>query len=160
MQGRVNRGLGWTGLDWTGLDWAGLDWTGLDWTGLDSILFATLTLFSLFDYLLVQDCLGLVSVQLSLLRSASSLVRPGGVLVYSTCTIERRENRDVVMAFLESEQGRAFTLDAITTAAAAGAAGGVSADGMLELYPHKHGVDGAFAARMRRQRQDDDDEDD
>lgn len=64
------------------------------------------------------------------------------------------------MAFLQSEQGSAFKLDKITgMATGEEKAVVVSADGMLEVYPHKHEVDGAFAARMLRRRRTEDADD-
>lgn len=84
-------------------------------------------------------------MQRDILRSASHLVKPGGLLVYSTCSLESEENEDQVDAFLATHPG--WTLEAPP-------AGSVPADtldaGYLRVLPQAHGADGAFAARLRR----------
>lgn len=67
---------------------------------------------------------------LDMLKAASALVNPGGRLTYSTCTVTKRENQDVIMEFLKSEEGAAFTIEPIdghasfTTTVSSGAADG------------------------------------
>ncbi len=90
--------------------------------------------------------------QLDILNSAARLLKPGGRLVYATCSLLRAENEDVVDAF-EAEQGAVFSSlpaeEALTTARVEGAAGLV--DGrFLRLWPHHHGTDGFFAAIWQR----------
>ncbi len=75
----------------------------------------------------------LAEMQQRMLAGAARFVRPGGRLVYSTCSLEVEENADVVEAFLASEPGREFRLEA----AVAG-------------RPWEHGHDGAGAFRLRR----------
>lgn len=75
--------------------------------------------------------LALGRVQLELLELAASVVRAGGVLVYSTCSILREENETVVSRFLERRPG-AFVLESSRTS-----------------YPHRTGRDGGFVARLR-----------
>lgn len=70
--------------------------------------------------------------QLALLRRATAFVKPGGVLVYSTCSLEPEENTGVVEEFLKASPG--FTLDE-------------SGD----VLPMRDGFDGAYAARLVRQ---------
>jgi 16S rRNA (cytosine967-C5)-methyltransferase len=85
------------------------------------------------------------AVQRSLLASAATAVRPGGLLVYSTCSLEQEENDAQVEAFLGEHPE--FTLEpppADTVPAS------VLDAGRLRVLPHAHGADGAFAARMRR----------
>lgn len=55
----------------------------------------------------IEDC---ARLQHSLLAKAAEFVKEGGRIVYSTCSIETAENRDVINAFLASEQGRTFEL--------------------------------------------------
>lgn len=55
----------------------------------------------------ILDC---AALQLKLLKAASKFTRPGGRLVYSTCSIENEENQQVVDAFLKSKAGADFTL--------------------------------------------------
>ena len=82
--------------------------------------------------------------QLEILHHAAKLVKPGGVLVYSTCTIEPEENVDVVAAFLADhpEYSVEPAEQYITP--------DVCLDGFLQTFPHKHKTDGAFAARLKR----------
>ena len=75
----------------------------------------------------------LAEVQGRMLAAAARFVRPGGKLVYSTCSLEAEENAEVIEAFLETETGRGFVLEE-------------SAVGR----PWEHGHDGAGAFRLRR----------
>ena len=83
----------------------------------------------------------LPSVQYGVLCGASSYVKDGGVLVYSTCTLNRAENEDVVKRFLNSH--KSFTLVPFSAA-------GQSCDGMLTFLPHVTGTDGFFVAKMMK----------
>ena len=84
-------------------------------------------------------------MQRDILRSAASLVKPGGLLIYSTCSLEPEENEHQVEAFLTANPG--WTVEPP-------AAGSVPAEtldaGYLRVLPQAHGADGAFAARLRR----------
>ncbi len=82
--------------------------------------------------------------QASLLDSAARIVQPGGLLVYSTCSIEAEENDDQVDAFLERHA------DFRPEPPAVAGLTGLADDGRLRVLPHVHGFDGAFAARLRR----------
>ena len=86
------------------------------------------------------------ALQRALLRAAAAAVRPGGLLVYSTCSLEPEENDAQVESFLADQQG-AFTLEPPPE----GAVPASTLDaGRLRVLPQRHGVDGAFAARLRR----------
>ena len=90
-----------------------------------------------------EDIAGLPRVQLDILESLSACVKPGGVLLYSTCTLLESENREVVESFLASHgdfSTEAFTLPHI----------GETANGMITLFPHMDGTDGFFICKMRR----------
>lgn len=91
-----------------------------------------------------QDLDALVSLQREILDGAAPLVPKGGVLVYATCSLEPEENAMQVDAFLERH--RDFVLEPIE------AVHGVLRDarGCVVVLPQKLGVDGAFAARLRR----------
>ena len=83
-------------------------------------------------------------MQDALFDAAASLVAPGGLLVYATCSIEPEENEDRVQAFLSRND--AFVLEQ----PADGLLADLSHAGMLRILPHEHEIDGAFAARLRR----------
>ncbi|MHB8840095.1 MAG: RsmB/NOP family class I SAM-dependent RNA methyltransferase, partial [Gemmatimonadaceae bacterium] len=83
-------------------------------------------------------------MQRDILRSAALLVKPGGLLIYSTCSLEPEENEVQVEAFLAAHP--AWRLDPPP----AGAVPATTLDqGFLRVLPHVHGTDGAFAARLR-----------
>ena len=86
----------------------------------------------------------LPQVQRALLENVSRYVRPGGVLLYSTCTILDRENRQTVEAFLAD--GGEFAPEPFVLPGPAGRA----ETGMVTLWPHRHGTDGFFIAKLRR----------
>jgi 16S rRNA (cytosine967-C5)-methyltransferase len=82
------------------------------------------------------------SRQLKLLLAAADLVRDGGRIVYSTCSLEPEENEQVVERFLTKRPG--FTLDTPPSGVP-----GMFVDGpFVRILPHRHGIDGAFAARF------------
>ena len=85
----------------------------------------------------------LPEVQRGILGNCSRYVRPGGVLLYSTCTLLRRENEDVVEAFLAENPQFALEPFALPQF-------GIQ-PGMMTFWPHIHGTDGFFAARLRRE---------
>jgi 16S rRNA (cytosine967-C5)-methyltransferase len=87
----------------------------------------------------------LTTLQDELLDAAARLVRPGGLLVYSTCTIEPEENQQRVTAFLARDDR--FTLESVAGTVPDTT---VTEEGFFTTLPHEHGVDGAFAARLRR----------
>jgi 16S rRNA (cytosine967-C5)-methyltransferase len=98
---------------------------------------------------LTQDDLrALTRLQADVLDAAATIVRPGGTLVYSTCSIEDEENVQQVQAFIERQNG-AFRLAPPSDWTHATQ---LNEDGMLVVLPHVHGFDGAFAARMERVR--------
>ena len=86
----------------------------------------------------------LPAVQAAILENVSRYVRPGGALLYSTCTVLRRENEDVANAFLARHP--AFHLEAFTVPDGLGGQNG----GMLTLYPHVHESDGFFICKLRK----------
>jgi 16S rRNA (cytosine967-C5)-methyltransferase len=73
----------------------------------------------------------LSAAQLNLLQQAVTQVKPGGILVYSTCSLEPEENQEVVKQFLGDHAD--FKLES-----------------ERELLPFADGVDGAYVARMNR----------
>ena len=93
----------------------------------------------------IFDIRDLNKTQLRLLSKAAELVKKNGIVVYSTCSIEPEENFAIVKQFLsqngnfefESEKGK-FP-DEI-----------VDENGCIQTLPHKHKMDGAFAAKLVR----------
>ncbi len=90
--------------------------------------------------------------QIAILSSAARLLKPGGRLVYATCSLLAAENEQVATAF-ENEQGRDFEVvpaeQALATAHVEQAASLVEGP-RLRLWPHRHGTDGFFAAIWQR----------
>ena len=87
-------------------------------------------------------------MQLALLRRAAGALRPGGALVYSTCTLAPEENEAVVRAFLaERPELPGGARARARPSALRPLLGG---DGFLRIFPHLHGADGFFAARLER----------
>lgn len=87
---------------------------------------------------------GLSKIQLDILSNVARYVRPGGALLYSTCTLLWRENQGVVQQFLE--KGKSFSLSPFQLPDPIGRV----EDGMLTLWPHRHGTDGFFIAKLIR----------
>ncbi len=86
----------------------------------------------------------LVILQAEMLDAAALLVKPGGALIYSTCSLEIEENDAQIEAFLA--RFPAFA----TEKAPETLAGAATPQGWLQTFPHRHGVDGMFAAKLRR----------
>jgi 16S rRNA (cytosine967-C5)-methyltransferase len=72
----------------------------------------------------------LQKTQLELLRQAATKLKPGGVLVYSTCSLEPEENSELVQQFLATNSGFKLETD-------------------RQLLPFADGVDGAYVARLK-----------
>jgi 16S rRNA (cytosine967-C5)-methyltransferase len=93
----------------------------------------------------ISDLAVMAALQASILKAAAKAVKPGGLLIYSTCSLEPEENEQQIESFLASNPG--WILEAPP-------AGAVPADaidnGYLRVLPQIHGTDGAFAARLRR----------
>lgn len=86
---------------------------------------------------------GLPAIQSAILENSARYVRPGGVLLYATCTLLKRENEDVVTAFLE--KNRNFQLESVNLPGPVG-----YTEGMVTLWSHRHGTDGFFFAKLRK----------
>jgi 16S rRNA (cytosine967-C5)-methyltransferase len=90
-----------------------------------------------------EEIENLSELQLALLLNIAHSIRPGGVLVYSTCTLEPEENEQVVSRFLELrddfrvENAGAFVDRSL-----------VDKNGFFRSFPHRDGIDGAFATRL------------
>ncbi len=102
-----------------------------------------------------EKMVSLYPLQERILENAAALVKPGGLLVYSTCTLNPKENQDRIRQFLDIHAGlfepvdfspllpdRLVELDPSLAVEAAG--------GMLTLFPDRHCCDGFFIAKLRR----------
>ncbi len=93
----------------------------------------------------IFDLRKMSEIQLKLIDKASTFVKAGGVLVYSTCSIEPEENIEVVKKFLEThpnfklESAKGKVEDTL-----------VDENGCIQTLPQKHQMDGAFAAKLIR----------
>jgi 16S rRNA (cytosine967-C5)-methyltransferase len=97
-----------------------------------------------------SDLTDLGVLGLELLASAASLVRPGGIVVYSTCTVARKENAEVVESFLANELGKEFHIESLDEAVPGEWRRFVTAEGYFSSFPVSGGPDGHFAARLVR----------
>ena len=94
-----------------------------------------------------RDLAELVAKQQTILRAAATLVKPGGRLVYATCSVLPDENEAQMATFLAEHPGFA-AVDAAAELARAGVA--LDTGPTLRLAPHRHGCDGFFAAVVER----------
>lgn len=92
-----------------------------------------------------SDLAVLGALQRAILHAAATVVRPGGLLVYSTCSLEPEENDAQIEQFLRDVPGWRLEPppDGVVPSAVLDA-------GRLRVLPQRHGVDGAFAARLRK----------
>jgi len=101
-----------------------------------------------------QAIVALYPLQAAILRQAGNLVRPGGSVVYSSCTVNPAENIGQVSGFLAAAGG-GFRLEPLDedlppSVLAHPDLRETAAQGWIQLLPHRHGVDGFFIARIRR----------
>lgn len=85
----------------------------------------------------------LPKVQSKILQNVARYVKSGGSLLYATCTLLKEENQDVIEAFLQETTD--FSLEGFVLPGL-----GPVPEGMLTLWPHIHGTDGFFFAKLRR----------
>ncbi len=92
-----------------------------------------------------EDIKLLNEAQSAILENVTKLVKEGGVVVYSTCTMEWQENQAVVKDFLNRHPE--FIVEAAESFVHRDLVG---RDGFVEVFPHRHDMDGGFAARLRK----------
>ena len=92
-----------------------------------------------------SDILRFSRLQFAILNNMSKYLLQGGEIVYSTCSLEKEENWSVVERFLNLNS--AFV---IIPAKLGYPKGWINNEGCLETLPHLHGVDGMFAAKLKR----------
>jgi 16S rRNA (cytosine967-C5)-methyltransferase len=96
------------------------------------------------------DLAMLTKLQASILEAASKLVKPGGRLVYATCSLLEEEDGAITAAFLKSHPGfEVIPAAEILEQQGAKVPEGMGTDGALRLLTHKHGTDGFYALAMR-----------
>ncbi|MEY4563670.1 MAG: hypothetical protein RLZZ618_2947, partial [Pseudomonadota bacterium] len=90
--------------------------------------------------------------QAAILESAARLLKPGGRLVYATCSLLELENEDIAGAFTAAHEKDFKVLPAAEALdkAHAGSPQDLVRGDFLRLWPHKHGTDGFFAAVWER----------
>ncbi|MEL6160277.1 MAG: 16S rRNA (cytosine(967)-C(5))-methyltransferase [Cyanobacteria bacterium J06554_11] len=86
---------------------------------------------------------GLVELQRSLLSHASTWVKPGGVMVYATCTLHPDENESQLQWFLSQHEG--WKIEPPQTFGIP-----ISEEGWVKVWPHQQNMDGFFMARLVR----------
>jgi 16S rRNA (cytosine967-C5)-methyltransferase len=92
-----------------------------------------------------EDIARLVKQQTNLLENAARLVKPGGAIVYSTCTTEPEENSSIVKSFLAAHSDfRLVDASSLVNKSV------VNNEGFVETLPHRHHIDGSFAARLEK----------
>jgi len=103
-----------------------------------------------------EDAARKAQIQIGLLRAAFHMLRPGGVLVYSTCSLSTEENEDVVAALCHRYPGQVELLPPLEGIAPAPLPPDMAADYPAEfarvtrVWPHLHRTEGAFVARLRK----------
>ncbi|MBW2560206.1 MAG: 16S rRNA (cytosine(967)-C(5))-methyltransferase RsmB [Deltaproteobacteria bacterium] len=83
-------------------------------------------------------------LQREILSHSASLLKKGGTVVYSTCTISSAENEAVIEGFLTDNPGFECVRPATVPTEM------LDGDGMLRTFPHRHGADGFFGATLKR----------
>ena len=92
----------------------------------------------------ISDIIQLSELQPKLLEKGASLLKPGGELVFSTCTIEPEENYEVIKNFLNNH--KEFEL---INAVNYFDKSLIAENGCVQTFPNIHGIDGAFAAKLK-----------
>ena len=93
----------------------------------------------------ISDLAVMAALQKTILTAAAQVVKPGGLLIYSTCSLEPEENDAQVDWFLSENLGWILEPPPEGTVAPE-----LIDNGRLRVLPQRHGTDGAFAARLRR----------
>jgi 16S rRNA (cytosine967-C5)-methyltransferase len=86
-------------------------------------------------------------LQLSLLKAVALHLSPGGIVVYSTCSPQPEEDEEVIEDFLRSHPS--FSVEDLSAYLPKSVAGAITPRGYLRTFPHRHGTDAFFAARLR-----------
>ncbi len=95
------------------------------------------------------DIARMAALQRTLLSGLAGVVRPGGCLVYSTCSIARAENEGVVRAFLDTATGAGFSVESLAGVVPDAWSPFLNDDGTFQSWPTIEGPDGHFVAVLR-----------
>ncbi len=95
----------------------------------------------------ITDFAELNEIQQNILDAAYHYLKKGGIMVYSTCTVNRAENIEMINKFLKKHPDMA--LDKIRSPHITGEV--AKNEGYLEIFPHTHNSDGFFVCRMKKQ---------
>ncbi len=95
-----------------------------------------------------EDIKGLVQIQTKILSNAKHYVKPGGIIIYSTCTIGREENLDIVNSFLMENKN--FVLTELEDLLDYKENVNTVKNGYVQFFPHIHSMDGFFIARIQK----------
>ena len=95
-------------------------------------------------YKKADDLFALPVIQSAILENAARYVKPGGVLLYSTCTILPEENQQITDAFLAEHPG--FVRETMSLPLPVG-----KVEGQMTFWPQRHETDGFYICRMKRQ---------
>ena len=126
--------------------------TVADWVGAMDVVIADVPCSGLgiirkkpdIRYKNLEETRELPELQKAILANQAKYVKPGGVLIYSTCTVLKRENEEVVRWFLE--ENRDFSLEKLPLPEGLPE----NETGMLTLIPGQYDTDGFFISRLRR----------
>jgi len=88
------------------------------------------------------------ALQCQILESVAPCLRPGGVLVYSTCSTEPEENEDVIERFCRAHAE--FKRESVVPWLPPAAQGFVTEEGALSTVGNRFSMDGFYAARLRK----------
>lgn len=94
-----------------------------------------------------EDITALSHIQNSILEHVSSLLKPGGTLVYSTCTLSPQENQQVIQHFLAANP--TFKIDPIVADGKLQSSS-ITTEGFVQIWPDQYQTDGFFIARLKK----------
>ncbi len=99
-----------------------------------------------------EDFINIPEKQLNLLEGLSSFLKPNGVMVYATCSLEPEENEKVIEKFLKNHPEFEIEnpLNVLKKTCGPLIKDLIENDLYLKTYPHKHNMDGFFAVRLRK----------
>lgn len=95
-----------------------------------------------------SDTAEITNLQRKMVIAAGKSVKPGGILVYSTCTILPEENTEIVKEFLNINPE--FEMDDLSSVMPEPLKSKITEKGMLQLYSNRDGVDGFFISKLRK----------